>query len=185
MNSTLTPQHLLRTTADRAGTRESLADLVDSRTIRMEFSLAADTRRIFEALTVPEYMELWLSIPGCHSDCYSRASRLSGGFVFDHLCDSRPTVSVTGIYTMCQRRKIVFTWALSGLRGASTSFADIRLTGDFERSVLRLRHSGFTSDDDYSWHVALWSASLSRLSRLLGGAGSDSCASETRRRQRA
>jgi len=179
----MTPQHLLSSAPDAGTRKEALADLVDVRTIRMEFSLAADTRRIFEALTVPEYMELWMSIPGCHSGCHSRASRLSGGFVFDHLCDRRP-LSVRGMYTVCLRRKIVFTWALSGLRGASTSCADIRLSGDFERSVLRLRHSGFASDDDCSWHVALWTASLSRLSRLLGGAGSETTASEPRRRQR-
>ena len=138
----------------------------------MEFSLAAETRRIYEALTVPEYMELWMAVPGYHAGCHSRASRISGGFTFYHLCGSRPTVSVTGTYAKCLRRKLIFSWTLSGISGTSTTFADIRLCGDFERSVLRLRHTGFASDDDYSWHVALWSASMGRLSQLLSGAAS-------------
>lgn len=146
----------------------------DPRTIKMEFSVAADTRRIFEALTVPEYMELWMSLPGYHPGCHSNASRIPSGFVFDHLCGSSSTIRVIGTYAMCLRRKLIFTWAVSGLRGASTTMADIRLHGAFERTVLRLRHFGFESEEDYSWHVALWSASLNRLSRILGGVAATS-----------
>jgi hypothetical protein len=145
---------------------------LDSRTIYMEFSLAADTRRIFEALTVPEYMELWLSLPGYHPDCYTRADRRIDGFFCEHHCGGRPNVTISGAYSVFLRRKLVFSWSISGISSTTPSVADLRLCGDFERSILRLRHFGFASDEDYSWHTALWTASLTRLSGLLGGPAS-------------
>jgi uncharacterized protein YndB with AHSA1/START domain len=146
--------------------RESRADPA---TVNIEVSLAGDTRRIFEALTVPEYMELWMSMPGHHPVCHSRASRLADGFVIDHLCDSRPPIRIAGTYLMCLRRKLIFRWSVHGPWISPVTFADIRLSGEFENSLLRLRHSGFASRDDYSWHAEFWKSSLTRLSRLLSG----------------
>lgn len=137
--------------------------------IKIEIRLAADTRRIFEALTIPEYMELWMSMPGSHPVCSSRASRIDDGFIIDHFCDSKPPIRIAGTYVVCLRRKLAFTWSVSGPCIRPASYADIRLSGDFGKSILRLRHSGFASLDDYSWHAAFWRSSLSRLSRLLGG----------------
>jgi len=165
--------------------RESvIEEALDSRTINLEFSLAGDTRRIFEALTIPEYMELWLSLPGYHPDCHTRADRRMDGFVCEHLCRGRSKVTISGAYSVFLRRKLVFSWAISGISGPTASVADLRLCGDFERSILRLRHSGFTSDEDYSWHTALWTASLTRLSGLLGGPASGPRPHGSRGRQR-
>jgi hypothetical protein len=165
-------------------TEPDLGRSLDSRTINLEFSLAADTRRIFEALTVPEYMELWISLPGDHPDCCTRANRRTDGFVCEHLCGGRSKVTISGAYSVFLRRKLVFSWTISGLSSTAASLADLRLCGDFERSILRLRHFGFTSDEDYSWHTALWTASLTRLSGLLGGPANGPRPHGSRGRQR-
>jgi hypothetical protein len=156
----------------------------DSRVISLEFSLAADTRRIFEALTVPEYMELWISLPGNHPDCCTRADRRMDGFVCEHFCSDRSMVTISGAYSVFLRRKLVFSWKISGVSSTSASLADLRLCGDFERSILRLRHIGFASDEDYSWHMALWTSSLTRLSGLLGGPANGPRPHGSRGRQR-
>jgi len=147
----------------------AIAHRAGSADIKIEIRLAADTRRIFEALTIPEYMELWMAMPGSHPVCSSRASRVTDGFVVDHFCGSKPPIRIAGTYLMCLRRKLAFTWSVSGPCIRPSSVADIRLSGDFSNSILRLRHSGFASHDDYCWHAAFWSSSLTRLSRLLGG----------------
>lgn len=155
-----------------------------SRVINLEFSLAADTRRIFEALTVPEYMELWISLPGYHPDCCTRADRRTDGFVCEHLCNGQPKVTISGAYSVFMRRKLVFSWSISGVSTTPASFAHLRLYGDFERSILRLRHFGFASDEEYSWHRALWTESLTRLSGLLGGSANGPRPHGSRGRQR-
>jgi hypothetical protein len=167
-----------------AVTESNLGKPSGSRIINLEFSLAADTRRIFEALTVPEYMELWISLPGYHPDCCTRAERRMDGFVCEHLCKGQSMVTISGAYSVFLRRKLVFSWAISGLSSTAASLADLRLCGDFERSILRLRHFGFASDEDCAWHTALWTASLTRLSALLGGPVSDHRPHGTRGRQR-
>jgi hypothetical protein len=45
---------------------------------------------------------------------------------------------------------------------------DIRLHGDFERTTLHLRHTGFVSSFDVAWHRALWDLSIGRLVSLYG-----------------
>ena len=147
----------------------AMAIRAGSADIKIEIRLAADTRRIFEALTIPEYMELWMSMPGSHPVCSSRVSRVADGFIIDHFCGSNPPIRIAGTYLMCLRRKLAFTWSVSGPCIRPSSFADIRLSGDFGKSILRLRHSGFASSEEYSWHDAFWRSSLSRLSRLLSG----------------
>lgn len=158
--------------------------LVDWRTINMECSVAGNTRRVFEALTVPEYLEAWFCIPGRHLGCHSAASRCVDGFMLKHFCDAGSVTTVTGSYSVFLRRKLIFSWQISGGINTPESIVDIRLCGDFERSVLRLRHLGLQSDEEFSWHTDLWAASLTRLNRLLGGEASGPRPHGLRGRQR-
>jgi len=141
----------------------------DWRAISMEVSVAGTTRRVFEALTTPEYLEAWFSIPGCHSGCRATASHRVDGFLLQHYCGAGSVTTVSGSYSVFLRRKLIFSWQMSGVVNTTESVVDIRLCGDFERSTLRLRHNGLRSDEEFSWHTDLWTASLARLNRLLGG----------------
>jgi uncharacterized protein YndB with AHSA1/START domain len=132
----------------------------------MEYSLAADTRRIFNALTVPEYIEAWICVPGFHPDCQNVTCSVAHGFQIEHRCDSGAITRITGTYCSFLKRKLSFSWRSAGASGGEESLVDIRLRGDFERSILRLRHRGFKSEEEFNWHAALWSASIARLSRL-------------------
>lgn len=140
----------------------------DRRIVDLEVSLAGNTRRVFEALSVPEYMEVWMSIPG-HSGCGASAVREDDGFVFEHSCSNGTVTKVSGTYLVCLRRKLVYSWNVTGMLSVHESLVDIRLCGDFERSILRLRHFQLQSDEESAWHKDFWTASLSRLNRLLGG----------------
>jgi|CZKZ01.1.fsa_nt_gi uncharacterized protein YndB with AHSA1/START domain len=135
-------------------------------TVSVECSVAADTGRIFNALTVPEYMEAWICVPGHHPNCHNVTSHVDHGFQIDHLCNSGAHTRITGAYFSFLKRKLSFSWRPADEPSANGSFVDIRLYGDFERSVLRLRHSGFDTKEEFDWHAALWTASISRLCRL-------------------
>ncbi len=135
-------------------------------TVNMECSVAADTRRIFHALTVPEYMEAWISVPGYHPDCRNVSCHVADGFQIEHLCTSGAATRITGTYISFLKRKLSFSWRPAGVSDARETFVDIRLCGDFEKSILRLRHCGLDSEEEFNWHQALWSASIARLCRL-------------------
>lgn len=135
----------------------------------MECSLAADTRRIFNALTLPEFIEAWICVPGIHHGCQNVTCRVAHGFQIEHRCNFGPTTRITGTYFSFLKRKLSFSWKAAGMPGPEDSFVDIRLQGDFERSILRLRHRGFASEEEFKWHNALWAASITKLARLFDG----------------
>ena len=138
----------------------------DSHSIHMEFSIRADTRRLFHALTVPEYLEAWLCLPGHHLGCSMAATRIKDDYLLEHYCGASAALSITGSYLVCRRRNVIFSWSVAGDFCVPETRVDIRLRGDFESSTLILLHSGFASSADYKWHQALWTASMGRLTRL-------------------
>lgn len=149
--------------------RSEIAALRDSSAwaVRLECSIAAETRRIFQALTLPEHIETWLSLPCCGSNCRNQGSLLTNGFSVAHLCfDKHPSAKVVGVYSSCRTRKLTFSWTLEGDLALDRTFVDIRLCGDFERSRLRLQHTGFRSEGHCRWHQALWARSLRRLCEI-------------------
>jgi len=160
------------------------ANTAAARAINIEVSVAADTRRIFEALTIPEYMEAWLSVPGYHSDCHATVCRRVDGFLWEHFCNTGSVIRIAGSYSACLRRKLIFSWKVSGGLCTPESRVDIRLCGYFERSILRLRHLGLQSEEDFSWHTGMWTASLTHLNRILGGVTSGPRPHGLRGRQR-
>jgi uncharacterized protein YndB with AHSA1/START domain len=138
-------------------------------TVNLECGLAADTRRIFRALTVPEYMEAWICVPCDHQECHNVASCIANGFLLEHFCSSESTTTIAGTYFSFLTRKLRFSWRVRGALRTRDTLVDIRLYGDFDKSVLRLRHFGFESEEDSNWHKELWSASIARLSKLFNG----------------
>jgi uncharacterized protein YndB with AHSA1/START domain len=136
--------------------------------LSMEVSIRADARRLFHALTAPEYVELWLSIPGQHTDCWTVGAGNDQEFAIEHFCGGRRFVGISGRYAVCRRRNVMFTWRVEGGVCVPETQVDIRLRGDFERTTLRLRHTGFVSRHDFAWHHALWNLSIGRLAALYG-----------------
>ena len=145
-----------------------------SSTFSLECSLAADTRRIFDALTLPEYIETWLSIPGHHAECRTMTFQVGSGFEIQHLCRTGAATRIIGKYLSFHKKKLRFSWRQVGVSGAQESYVDIRLYGDFEKSILRLRHFGLDSEEDFHWHATLWSASIAKLGALFGRATTES-----------
>lgn len=133
--------------------------------IRMDLSIRADARRLFQVLTVPEYVEAWLSIPG-HNDCSTAATRVHDDYLLEHCCGARPAFLISGSYLVCRRRNIMLSWRVDGTLCVPESVVEIRLQGNFDKTTLSLEHSGFGSSAAYLWHKALWTASMERLVRL-------------------
>jgi uncharacterized protein YndB with AHSA1/START domain len=138
-------------------------------TVNLERRVGAETRRVFDALTIPEYIEMWICLPGHHPECRNVTSQLTHGFQIEHHCSSESSTRIVGTYCSYLKRKLSFSWRPTHGSEKRDSLVDIRLRGDFERSILRLRHFGLDSEEDFHWHSALWSASIARLCRMFDG----------------
>jgi uncharacterized protein YndB with AHSA1/START domain len=139
-------------------------------TVSLKRNVRADARQLFHALTVPEYMETWVSFPDDHPSCLSVASRTDHEYSITHWCSGRATALISGIYLVCQRHRLALSWRAKGTASVDQTYVDIRLRGNFESTTVLLRHSGFDSREAFDWHKALWSTSLDRLACLYGAA---------------
>jgi hypothetical protein len=129
-------------------------------------SLNADRRRIFQVLTISEYIETWLSIPGCRKESTIHVASDPLGFHIHYLDEKDTPTVLVGAYRTCRTSKTNILWRRIGDRESDPSFVKIRLNGDFERTTLSLTHSGLNSVEDRHWCWELWKRSLERLGSL-------------------
>ena len=127
-------------------------------------SVRADRARIFQALTVPEYIETWFSAPGSIPG-YTRVFGGDGSFSICGLAEDGSRFKIACTYRTNRRSKLIFTWQQEQLVQATPSLVRIRLQGDFERTTVDVAHTGITALER-RWCQEMWEASLERLSRL-------------------
>lgn len=145
-------------------------EFVREQKIAMQVEVSADKRRIFEALTLPEYIEAWFSLPCGHSNCQTFAAQADKSFQLDHYVSGDLNLRITGSYRTCRRGKMAFTWRKTRLLNEQSSMSEslvlIRLRGAFARSTVHLSHTGLFSESEYRWHCDLWDRSLKKLQAL-------------------
>lgn len=134
----------------------------------------ADASRISRALTEPEYLEAWISIPGAAPGSFTRASFQNNGYRLEHYSAScfahRSALTIDGSFHFCHLRKIRLLWRKTSNALCAESVVDFRVRGNFASSVVELRHSALASADEHAWHEALWRYSLQKLALLFGTA---------------
>lgn len=160
----------MRTNAQRSDSGFAIGDrlarsLLDRRsTLHFRQSIPAERRRVFCALTLPEYMELWLAIPGIAPGC---ALAAADGQSFSFYCfdaESSP-FAIRCAYRICNDNELLFDWKHDLIFSQHDCLVRIRLMGEFERTNLELTHLGLHKSV-LKWHRELWENSLTRLSSL-------------------
>jgi hypothetical protein len=125
----------------------------------------ADRQRLSQALSLPEYMETWLEIPGA-AEGSVRVTRKTAEYSIHSLISDSTPVRIHGTYRAVRSTRVVFTWRKEVAGNSAESLVRIALSGDFAYTRLTLSHMGLTSQREYQWHRELWHNSLARLSRL-------------------
>lgn len=134
--------------------------------ITIATSIRADRYRIFQVLTVAEYIETWLTLPDQSGDWPLIVTSDPNSFRIDWQCRQKVGLSIAGSFRTFRRSKLLFTWTKQGMNESGNSLVSIRLHGDFERTKLYLTHSGLGSLVERSWHHEMWNRSLHKLSHL-------------------
>jgi uncharacterized protein YndB with AHSA1/START domain len=126
-------------------------------------SVNADRSRLFQALTLAEYIEAWFVAPGAVSGSTSVTMGPDGFVVRYRLLDGGEERFI-GSYKVLRRGKVQFAWT-DASREASSSLVRIRLLGDFGRTTVQLTHAGLGESQHLDYRM-LWEASLDKLASL-------------------
>jgi hypothetical protein len=133
--------------------------------ISMKVKINAHTRRIFRALIEPEYLELWVQVPGQDQAGRIVASQSKNLFRLDYLRAGDLELIILGSYRSSRQRKIFFDWWKTSSNSAA-SLVEIRLDGCFDRSILSLTHRGIFEEKECLWQMEMWRTSLAKLQGL-------------------
>lgn len=134
--------------------------------IDVSVSVRAERQRLFQLLTVGEYMEAWLAVPGLKPESSLTVTSTADSFRIDHFRSGMFDFTISGMYRTCRRAKLELTWRKQSEHMCSSSRVLIRLRGDFERTVVSVSHSWLPSRAEEHWHRDFWERSLDRLQSL-------------------
>ncbi len=133
-------------------------------TVSVMKSMHANRHRIFQALTLPEYIEAWFSAPDALPGyMVVTASQACISISYSRLDGDR--CRFLGSYKVFRRSKILLTWKRDSIFESSSSLVTVRLHGNFECTTVHLTHVGL-SESEQVWYRALWERSLKKLACL-------------------
>jgi uncharacterized protein YndB with AHSA1/START domain len=134
----------------------------------MHFTIHADLRSVFYALTMSEYIETWLRAPACRSVSVGQEG---SDYSVHFKCDEVPPIMVYGSWLSRHPDHLALTWNRNDEIVCIESIVSMELQQFADRTLLHLYHCGFTSAEQSQWHGELWSSSVERLAGLLEFAG--------------
>lgn len=134
--------------------------------INASVRVKADTRRLFQALVSPEYVETWLALPEVCGPCIVSSVGEVPQAAWDCYSLDGRELRIRAEFTAAWHRRISVNWKLERNLESFESRVAMRLIGDFDFTTLSLCHAGFPSAEDVDWHERLWTHSLDRLANL-------------------
>jgi uncharacterized protein YndB with AHSA1/START domain len=136
----------------------------DGAEVSVQRSVNADRSRLFQALSLPEYIDAWFTAPGSAPGSTAVTMGQDSFVVTYRLLDGSEQKFV-GSYKVLRRGKIQFAWRRDSFQESSSSLVRMRLQGDFGRTTVQVTHVGL-HESEQSHYRMLWEASLDRLASL-------------------
>ncbi len=143
--------------------RESVLPLV----VRTSAAFHVAPSRLFYALTIPEYIEIWLTPPDS-AEVRCTGNPASGEALSIELRhDRRISASVFADYKSISAQDLSIRWYVRSRAQTHVSYLRISIRTVRADALLRIRHSGFTNPGDWHWHQELWGMSLAKMQMLI------------------
>jgi hypothetical protein len=134
--------------------------------IVMSSQIVVDSRRILQALSVPEYVEAWLQAP-------SPEEMLT----FDFVTQQRFQISlyraeafrgsIHGAIRIINRNQVCYMWKTISANGISHTTVDINVLTRMDGEIVTLKHAGFRNPIERAWHRTMWERSFGKLCGLV------------------
>jgi hypothetical protein len=136
------------------------------RDVVLSFRFKADTSRLLYALSIPEYIEVWLHAPEEELQfVFNPVTKDS--FSIDLYRSGALQASVHGSCQVMGVNQVRHIWKTTSPAGNSETLVDMKLLCGSGGCVLALKHSGFTDALERAWCSRMWQRSLERLCRLM------------------
>lgn len=94
----------------------SLIDEAEKEDAALSYSVSvnADRGRLFQVLTIAEYMEAWISVPGQAHGCPAHVLCDPGGFRISYYDEMHLPRTLMAVYQTFRTNKATFLWSRSG-----------------------------------------------------------------------
>lgn len=148
---------------DRTSECESIQPLA----IRASAAFNVAPSRLFYALTIPEYIETWLTPPDADEVSCTGIPASGETLLIELRRDRRATASIFAGYKSISAQDLNIRWHARSHTHTSVSQLRIAVRTVRANTILRIRHSGFTNDSDWRWHQELWGLSLTKMQMLI------------------
>jgi len=129
--------------------------------------IEAEYRRIVYALTMPEYMEAWLRIPGAEKTECSVEPRSIHNFCISFSTAARPSQTIYGSCFFSRPNTITYLWDRTRMGSIAKSIVKMQLRGSGRICALQLSHSGACARNQHDSYRIMWSDSLNALRSLM------------------
>jgi len=129
----------------------------------------ADIRRVLYAVSIPEYIEAWLKVPGIDRVEFHPLNRSFDKFQIDLYSFDRFQGTIYASCFLSKPNKFTFRWRTDSTGNGAESIVEIQLCKRLTMCVVNLRHSGLCGSEGREWHFTMWQRSLERLRRLVEG----------------
>jgi uncharacterized protein YndB with AHSA1/START domain len=129
--------------------------------------IAAEYRRILYALTMPEYMEAWLRIPGTQNiECRAEPKSVHN-FRIHFSATSILPHTIYGSCFFSRPGTITYLWDRTRMGCTAKSIVKMQLQSGMKMCALQLSHSGTCARKQQDSYREMWSDSLEALRMLM------------------
>jgi hypothetical protein len=133
----------------------------------MSVEIGAESRRVLNALTIPEYMEAWLQMPDAEKLWCFADRRTPNSFHIDLCSVKAPRARIKGDCLRLDPDRIIYLWRNTCIASTGATMVDIHLKGGPGQCTINLKHGGFCNMEESLWHSRMWHRSLNKLGRLM------------------
>jgi uncharacterized protein YndB with AHSA1/START domain len=140
--------------------------------LELEHRYAAPRERVFEAWTNPEVLKRWwAAAPTWETPLAEVDAREGGGYRLSMRTDTGDVHTVRGEYReVSPPERLAYTWSWeegpdAAMAGSESSLVVVEFLEDGDGTLVRLTHSGFSSDEIREMHTQGWQAVLANLER--------------------
>jgi uncharacterized protein YndB with AHSA1/START domain len=153
-------------TLNNAGMLAMVPDL-EEKDVFLSRRIEAESSRVFYALSIPEYIEAWLLVPGEEELRLVFELDVPESFHIQLYRAEALQASIRGSCFAVNASQIKYRWNTTSSAGTTETLVDMRLLCAPRGCVLGLKHSGFRDAVESAWHREMWHQSLEKLSRLM------------------
>jgi len=146
---------------------QNTAVLSNHSDVRASVVIEAEWPRVLNAITVPEYLDVWITMPGVERLECSAEPKVLGSFRIDVFASG---TLQTAIYGSCIRSKpdeVSYLWERNRAESIEKSLVKLRVRGGPRRCSLQVKHRGLWDQEERDWYSMMWQESLNKLRMVM------------------